>query len=364
MSFPLYLRVPGWCGFPRVSISHKGGGTTTIPATNVVRAFIGPGSWPDDRSSYLEIVGTWNDGDKVSLRLPMRVTFTTWTKNKYSVSVNRGPLTYSLKIGEKIVRVGGTDKWPAVEIHPTTPWNYGLLDWSDRPDWFEVNVKPGPIAAQPFQFDAAPIELRGKAKKIPNWKQDRLGLVGTLCESKIKSDEPIETITLIPMGCARLRISSFPVIGTGPEAHEWIAQPSADRHTASHCNDSDALEALSDGLVPKSSGDRSIPRFTWWPHRGTSEWVTYGFAKPRKVSEVEVYWFDDTGRGQCRLPKSWRVEWLDGRQWRAVEAAGVYDAATDKFNRVAFAPVTTLQLRLVVELRPEFSAGILEWRVK
>ena len=57
----------------------------------------------------------------------MKVRLTRWTENKDSVSVHRGPLTYSLKIGEKYVRVGGTDRWPALEVHPTTDWNYGLV---------------------------------------------------------------------------------------------------------------------------------------------------------------------------------------------------------------------------------------------
>ncbi len=36
----------------------------------------------------------------------------------------------------------------------------------------------------------------------------------------------------------------------------------------------------------------------------------------------------------------------------------------DKFNRAEFEPVTTKQLRIVVGLQPEFSGGILEWRVQ
>jgi hypothetical protein len=57
------------------------------------------------------------------------------------------------------------------------------------------------------------MELRVRAKKIAAWKQDSLGLVGKLQPSPVKSGEPIETVTLIPMGAARLRISAFPVIG-------------------------------------------------------------------------------------------------------------------------------------------------------
>jgi hypothetical protein len=219
------------------------------------------------------------------------------------------------------------------------------------------------LADQPFAWDSAPIELEAKAKKIPAWKLDPKGLVGKLATSPVKSDEPTETVALIPMGCARLRIASFPVIGSGPKAREWPEPPPV-RHTASHCFESDTVDALSDGLLPKNSTDRSVPRFTWWPRRGSEEWVTYNFEKPRTVSAVEVYWFDDTGTGHCRVPKRWRLEWLDGGQWRAVQGAGPYGVDKDKFNRVAFQPVTTNQLRLVAELQPEFSGGILQWRVK
>jgi len=345
--FPMYLRVPGWCDFLTVRINGK------------------EPSFESKPSGYLKIERTWNDGDRLSLELVMGLRIVRWTKNKNSVSIRRGPLTYSLKIGEKIVRVGGTDKWPAVEIHPTTPWNYGLvLVETDPARGMVVVSRPGPMAAQPFQFDAAPIELRARARKIPGWKQDRLGLVGLLRQSPIKSDEPEETVTLIPMGCARLRIASFPVIGSGPAAQEWPVEAVVERHTASHCWENDTVDALSDGRVPQSSSDQGIPRFTWWPNRGTREWVNYRFDKPREVSAVEVYWFDDTGAGQCRVPKAWRLEWLDGQEWKPVGTAGPYGVAPDTFNAVTFAPVTTKQLRIVAELQGEFSAGILEWRVK
>jgi len=47
-----------------------------------------------------------------------------------------------------------------------------------------------------------------------------------------------------------------------------------------------------------------------------------------------------------------------------VSASAPYGVEKDKFNRVPFEPVTTKQLRLVVQLQPEFSGGILEWRVE
>ena len=60
-----------------------------------------------------------------------------------------------------------------------------------------------------------------KARKIPGWKADAKGLVSLLQQSPIKSDSPEDTVTLIPMGAARLRISQFPVIGIGADAQEW-----------------------------------------------------------------------------------------------------------------------------------------------
>ena len=206
VEFPLYLRVPGWCKKPEVTMNEK------------MLELYGSGS-------YIEISRRWTDGDKLNLKFPMKITLRKWPKNHNSVSVDRGPLTYSLKIGEKYVREGGTDEWPAWEIHPTTAWNYGLvLNEDDPASSFEIEHKAWPADNQPFEAKAAPIELRAKARRIPAWQKDHLGLVGLLQPSPVKSEEPTETVTLIPMGCARLRISSFPTIGSGPDAHEWKEQ--------------------------------------------------------------------------------------------------------------------------------------------
>jgi hypothetical protein len=344
--FPLYLRVPGWCQRPGLQING---------ASSSFRASSG---------SYYVIDRKWVAGDTIELILPMKISLTKWTKNKNSVSVNRGPLTYSLKIGEKYVRQGGTDKWPAWEIHPTTAWNYGLvLNEADPASSFQVTEKAWPDDGQPFEATAAPIELRAKAKRIPAWQKDHLGLVGKLQPSPVKSDEPTETVTLIPMGCARLRISAFPIIGTGPDAHEWKAPPQPLPTTASHCWGSDTVAALSDQRLPKNSNDHSIPRFTWWPHKGTTEWVQYDFKQPKDVVGVGVYWFDDTGTGGCRVPKSWRLLYKDDGQWKEAANTTDYGIEKDKFNEVKFDPVRTASLRLEVQSQADYSGGILKWRV-
>jgi hypothetical protein len=132
--------------------------------------------------------------------------------------------------------------------------------------------------------------------------------------------------------------------------------------TASHCNRADSVEALRDGVLPKNSIDHSIPRLTWWDHKGTAEWVAYEWEKPKLLGSAGVYWFDDTGRGQCRVPKSWRLLWRDGDQWKPVKATADYGTAKDRLNVVRFEPVKTRQLRLEVQLQPDVSGGILEWR--
>jgi hypothetical protein len=344
--FPLYLRVPDWCSKAAVAIN---GSAKRVKAT--------PGN-------YLCIDRTWSDGDKVSLTLPMEISLRRWEKNKASVSVDRGPLTYSLKIDEKYVRQGGTDKWPAWEVYPESAWNYGLvLNEGNPAAGFEVVKKAWPADDQPFEIDAAPIMLRTTAKKIPNWILDHTGLVGEVQQSPVKSDEPAETVTLVPMGAARLRVSAFPTIGSGPDAREWTKEPAAAPAMASHCGDADTVAAISDGRVPKTSNDNSIPRFTWWDHRSSKEWVQYDLKGRKKVSAVEVYWFDDTGVGSCRVPQSWRLLYKDGDKWTPVANASGYGTEKDKFNKTTFDAVETEMLRIETQLQPNVSAGILEWRI-
>jgi hypothetical protein len=121
--------------------------------------------------------------------------------------------------------------------------------------------------------------------------------------------------------------------------------------------------AINDGIEPANSNDQGIPRFTWWDHRGTKEWVQYNYDKPRKVSGVAVYWFDDTGSGSCRVPKSWQLLYRDGEAWKPVKAKGEFGVKRDTYNRVDFEPVSATGLRIEVELQPEVSGGILEWKV-
>ncbi|MEP0843110.1 MAG: glycoside hydrolase family 127 protein [Phycisphaerae bacterium] len=346
VAFPLVLRVPGWCSRAAVSVNGQ-----------AERRPLKAGTW-------VTLERTWSPGDVVRLELPMDLAVKTWEKNRNVVSVHRGPITYSLKIGERWAKYGGNEQWPCYEVFPTTPWNYGLIVDAKAPAGsFEVVRKAAaPLPAQPFTPEAAPLQLKARARRIPEWKLEANGMVGEILASPVKSGEPVEEVTLIPMGCARLRISAFPAISDGPDARKWEV-PSASP-SASHVHPGDTLAALTDGIEPSSSSDQSIPRFTWWDHRGTREWVQLTFPQPRNVAWVEVYWYDDTRQGRhCAAPAAWRVQWLDHDTWRNVEArAADHRTRLDRYNRVEFRPVTTAALRLDVQLAPDYSGGILEWK--
>jgi hypothetical protein len=195
LAFPLLLRIPEWCRDPRVSINGR------IEAVRF------------EPMKYVLIEREWHEGDKVRLVLPMEAHLTVWSDNKNSVSVRRGPLTYSLKIEEKWTRHGDNDEWPSYEVYPSSPWNYGLVvDSSDPSGTFSVVRKGMPKSEEPFSPDAAPVQLNARAKRLAQWRQEENGLVGPLPDSPARSGEPVETITLIPMGCARLRIAAFPTV--------------------------------------------------------------------------------------------------------------------------------------------------------
>ena len=184
VKFPLMLRVPAWAKSAAALVN----GTAAASG--------GPG--------WLTIDRLWKNGDVVKLTLPMTIETKTWAKNGNSLSVYRGPLAYSLKIGERWQRYGANEKWPAYEVYPTTPWNYALVR-------SEMRIETQRVSKQPFTTEAAPVRLIAKGRRVPSWKLEANGLIQEVPSSPVSTTEPVEEITLIPMGCARLRVSAFPV---------------------------------------------------------------------------------------------------------------------------------------------------------
>ena len=153
--FPLYLRIPGWASEGSISVNGK-----------VSPSILQPGG-------YAAIHRTWRNGDQVRLAFGPKITVKTWEKAGNSVSVRRGPLWFSLKIGEEWKRYGGTDEWPAFEVLPTTPWNYGLVLDPARPEESITLSCRKPPGYQPFDPEEAPVVLKAKARSIPEWKAEK-----------------------------------------------------------------------------------------------------------------------------------------------------------------------------------------------
>lgn len=209
--FPVYVRIPGWCNGAELFINGK-------KMENELES-----------GTYTRIEKTWNNNDVIVLKLPMKIHVTKWTKNKNSVSVNYGPLTFSLKINEDYKKINSVEtaikdskwqknvdvsKWPTYEIYPASLWNYGLILHKDTASSFTLIKKPFPQNNFPFTVAHVPLEIQATGKQIPYWGIDQYGLCDTLPISPVVVTTIQEEITLIPMGAARLRISAFPVVKT------------------------------------------------------------------------------------------------------------------------------------------------------
>ena len=132
--------------------------------------------------------------------------------------------------------------------------------------------------------------------------------------------------------------------------------------TASHCWQNDSPQAAFDGIEPENSNDHSIPRLTWWDHKGTDEWVTLSFEKPQKISQLSVYWFDDAPRGGgCRLPESWSLSYKNGGDWVPVKST--FEVKKDAYSTATFDEITVSEIRVHVKLQQNFSGGILEVKI-
>ena len=88
-------------------------------------------------------------------------------------------------------------------------------------------------------------------------------------------------------------------------------------------------------------------------------------AEPTTVSKVSIYWFDDTGRGACRVPASWEMFYKDAQgEWAPVENPSEFGCVIDQWNETTFDPTETDALRFEVRLPEDFASGIHEIRIE
>jgi uncharacterized protein len=328
-AFAVAVRIPGWARGEAVPtdlyrFADTGGPAATLQVNGrAVPLTVETG--------YVRLARAWRKGDVISLMFPMPVRRVLANEaveaDRGRVALQRGPLVFA-------------------------------AEWPDNPGGHVRNLVLPDDAVLTTEFRADLLNgvqvIRGKALALA---YDEQGKVGKREQELVAipyyawaNRGPGEMMVWIPSREASARPQPLPTLASTSQV------------TASEGGRN--RRAVNDQNEPRSSRDGSSSFFHWWPEKGSTEWVEYAFATASTVAEVEVYWLDDTGSGESRVPASWRLLYKDGLEWKPVDAAGPYGVAKDQYNRVAFRPVTTTGLRLEVTLQPQWSAGIQEWRVK
>lgn len=313
--FTMRIRIPAWCENATLSVNDE-----PVEIT--------------PEKGFVSIRRTWTPGDSICVDLPMQVRRTPADPNVQSqagrMAVMRGPVVY-------------------------------CLEDVDNPCPVDQIAIP---ANATFETDCRDDLLGGVT--VLTTQGTRRGIVETDEGLGVVQDDV--DLTMIPYYAWDNREPGNMAVWIPTDLPEAANTENATvavvaKTSASHCHSADATLAINDNILPANSNDHSVPRMTWWDHRGSKEWIALEFDKPHTFSKAEIYWFDDTGRGACRVPASWELLYKDGGQWQPVEASSPYGVAKDQFNALTFEPVKAMALRVEVQLQPDFSGGVLEWRL-
>ena len=187
--FPMQLRIPHWADNASIRVNGK--------AADGSRA-----------GSFAVVNREWKAGDRVEIHFPMKPRVTRWYHN--SVAVERGPVIFSLNVAadwKKLRTRGMTADW---EVQPKSPWNYAL-EVNERTAGSALKVTEQSADKDVFTLNGAPLRIEVKGRRAPEW-QETQGVAGELPQSPMASSKPEETLTLVPYGAAKLRITAFPEV--------------------------------------------------------------------------------------------------------------------------------------------------------
>lgn len=248
--FAFSVRIPSWCRQARILVNSR-------PIEDVLP----PGS-------FVKIGRKFRDGDKVLVELPQEVRATEWPND--GIAIERGPLVYSLRIDEEwesleqVARAADgvigmynlLARYPGLVAHnvyPRSPWNYALdVDTANASEKVQV-IQSEVLEERPWRLKEPGIVLRVPARRLMGWDLDRRKEVilegdsgdpalilsdknhGNGCATRkgefvftpqlpsrgfpgLRLADNAETVTLVPYGCAKLRLTIFPKVVAGERA--------------------------------------------------------------------------------------------------------------------------------------------------
>jgi hypothetical protein len=270
----------------------------------------------------------WQKGDTIELNLPMPVRRITTHPNvradRDKVALQRGPIVYCLE-------------WPDNEgkVLNLVIADDAKLETEYRPELLNGVIVINGKARVAKRTVSGDIEANGEKRftAIPYyaWAHRGPGQMTVWPARRLQAarPEPADTLTHIS------------------------------KTTASFVHVS--LDAIKDQILPESSADSSALQLDFWPHKGTTEWLQFEWDEKHEIYCVKIYWFDDTGRGECRVPKSWKVLYRQAEgKFKTVNNNTPYLIQKDTFNKVSFEPVRTDGIKIEVTLQDNWSAGVQE----
>ena len=190
--FALLLRIPAWATAARLVLPD---GREVAPPSG----------------AFYRVERDWEGLEELTLTLPAAAA---WQQgHNGAVALVRGPLVYSLPLGEDWRRIhedvpGRELPHGDWEVHPTTPWNYAVEADVDTPE-AAVEFLESPVGELPFSPAGAPVSAVVSARRLPAWQLVN-GSAADTPVGPVDSDEPREELTFIPYGCTNLRMTEFP----------------------------------------------------------------------------------------------------------------------------------------------------------
>jgi DUF1680 family protein len=323
--FAVYVRIPGWARNEAVP-SDLYRFLTPVAYTPTLKVN-GQAVSADTGKGYARIERPWEKGDKIELDLPMpirRVVANDAVKaDRGKAALQRGPIVFCLE--------GPDNDGKVLDLV--------IADDAKLQSGYKPDLLNGVVV------------ITGQAETA------KRNLDGTIAAAATRSFTAIPYYAWAHRGRSQMTVwPARELSAAKPQPADTLAYTS--KTTASFVHVS--LDAIKDQVVPENSGDASAQQLDFWPHKGTTEWTQFEWPTSRDISSVKVYWFDDTGRGECHLPQSWRVLYRDFDGFKPVKNTGNYGVEKDTFNRVTFEPVKTDTIKIEITLQKDWSAGVQE----